>query len=147
MLALTACFSVMCAPTAASAQEWSPEQQEVWDFELSCQESKEAWIGCFHEDYVAWGDMTLGVPFVKADVASLGGYNWDTNEVLTQHMKPVSIKVLGNFAVVLVIYTATNRSSETGEVVATSQAWTDICVKEDGRWYWIADHGTQVGGG
>ena len=146
-LAFAAFFAAQFSLAPASAQEWSPEQQEVWEFELSCQESKEVWTACFHEDYEGWGDLTFGVPVSKPDVAIVGGYFWDSTDVLMQHIKPVSIRVLGDFAIVLSIYTATNRSRETGEVVTTSQAWTDICIKENGRWYWIADHGTVVDGG
>ena len=146
-LAFAAFFAAQFAPALASAQEWSPEQQEVWEFELSCQESKEAWIGCFHEDYAAWADMSLGVPFRKADRAAIGGYSWDTIERLLTHMKPLEITVRGDFAVALVIYTTTRRNRETGEVITTTEAWTDVCIKENGRWYWIADHGTVVDGG
>ena len=129
------------------APQWSAEQQEVWDFELGCQASKEAWIDCFHDDYVAWGDMSLGVPANKADVVAIGGRNWDTTEVLLVHLKPMEITVRGNMAVALVVYTSTVRNNETGEVITQSMAWTDVCMKEGGRWYWIADHGTVVDGG
>jgi len=145
-LALMVVAASCLAPATGSAQQWSPEQQEVWDFELGCQESKQAWIDCFHEDYVAWGDMTLGVPHTKADASAMGGYWWDTNEQLLVHMKPVEITVRGDLAVVLVVYTARTRDRDSGEVAMQSMAWTDICVKENGRWYWIADHGAVIGG-
>jgi ketosteroid isomerase-like protein len=118
----------------------------VWEFELGCQESKEAWLDCFHEDYVAWADMSLGVPATKADHIAIGGQSWDDNEQVFVHLKPVEITVLGDFAVALVVYTNTVRNRETGEMTTTTQAWTDVLVKEDGRWYWIADHGSPVGG-
>lgn len=145
--AIAALLSSLLLPSAAFAQDWSAEQQEVWEFELGCQESKEAWIDCFHEDYVAWADLSLGVPFRKADNEAIGGRSWDDNEQLFVHLKPVEITVRGDFAVALVVYTNTVRNRATGEVVTTTQAWTDICIKEDGRWYWIADHGTPVGDG
>ena len=145
-LALMVVAAACLAPDIGSAQEWSPEQQEVWDFELGCQESKQAWIDCFHEDYVAWGDMALGIPRTKADASAFGAYWWDTNEQLLVHMKPVDITVRGNFAVVLVLYSARVRDRDSGEVAMQSMAWTDICVKENGRWYWIADHGSVIGG-
>ena len=144
----TVLVAIVVAALSASAplpaQQWSAEQQEVWEFELSCQDSKEAWIDCFHDDYVAWGDGELGVPTNKADAVSMGGRSWDVNERLFIHMKPVEINVRGNLAIALVIYTVTNRNRETGEVTTTSQAWTDVCLKENGRWSWIADHGTLI---
>ena len=133
-------------PSTAWAQEWSPEQQEVWEFELSCQESKQAWLDCFHEDYVAWADLSLGVPAVKADQVAIGGQWWDDHDRIMTHLKPVEITVMGDFAVVLVVYTDTSRNRETGEIETTTEAWTDICIRENGRWYWIADHGTPVSG-
>ena len=129
-------------PLTVQAQQWNAEQQEVWEFELSCQESKEVWLGCLHEDYAAWGDMSLGIPVSKVDRAAIDGYSWDEQVVV--HLKPLKITVRGNFAVALVMYTSSKRNRETGEVVTTSSAWTDVCIKEDGRWYWIADHGTVV---
>ena len=131
----------------ASAQQWTPEQQELVEFTQGCQASKQTWLDCFHPDYEAWGDMSFGVPMQKADVEAVGSYWWDVNERLVLHIKPVSITVRGDFAVVLSIYTDTMRNRETGEVVTTTFAWTDICVRENGRWYWIADHGSPVAGG
>lgn len=137
----TTCF----LPTLSSAQQWSKEQQEVWDFELSCQQSKAAWIDCFHSDYIGWNDMGLGTPVTKADVSALGAYWWDCHDRLVVHMKPVSITVRGDFAVVLLIYTAKVRDRDSGEVTTESSAWTDVLVKEGGRWYWFADHGAVLG--
>jgi hypothetical protein len=149
MSALVAAFVValLGAPAPLPTQQWSAEQQEVWEFELSCQESKQAWIDCFHEDYVAWGNMNLGVPITKSDHIAMGLRGWDVNERLIVHLKPLEITVRGNFAVALVVYTTTVRNGDTGEVTTQSMAWTDVCVKENGRWYWIADHGTLVDGG
>jgi ketosteroid isomerase-like protein len=144
-LATLGLMALPLLPSSAFAQEWTPEQQEVWDFELGCQESKEAWIDCFHEDYVAWADMSLGVPARKADNVAIGGRSWDDNEQLFVHLTPVEITVKGDFAVALVVYTNTVRNRATGEVVTTTQAWTDVLIKDGGRWYWIADHGSPVG--
>ena len=134
-------------PNAALSQDWTPEQREVWEFELGCQESKEAWLACFHEDYVAWADMSLSVPHTKADHEVIGARAWDDNEQVFVHLKPVAITVRGDVAVALVVYTNSVRNRATGEVVTTTQAWTDVCIRENGRWYWIADHGTPVGEG
>lgn len=142
---MLASFPLVLVALPATAQTWTAEQQEIWEFELSCQESKEAWLGCFHEDYVAWADMSLGVPMTKADVAAIGGQSWDDNEQVFVHLTPVEITVRGDFAVALVVYTNTVRNRATGEVVTTTQAWTDVLMKDGGRWYWIADHGSPVG--
>jgi hypothetical protein len=139
-------FAVLMLPAAATAQQWSAEQQEVWEFELGCQVSKEAFLECFHEDYVAWGNGSLGVPTNRADMLEIGGRRWDENEIVFLHMKPLSIDVRGDMAVVLVIYTVTERNRETGAISTSIERWTDICLKEDGQWYWIADHGSPIGG-
>ncbi len=139
--------ALLFAPAPVPAQQWSAEQQEVWDFELSCQVSKEAVLDCFHEDYVAWADGSLGVPTNKADQVVLAGRAWDENERVFLHMKPVEINVRGNLAIVLVIYHWTDRNRETGEVITRSMRWTDVCLKENGRWFWIADHGNVIEGG
>jgi hypothetical protein len=144
---LVAATMVLAAAGPASGQQWTPEQQELVEFTQGCQASKQAWLDCFHPDYEAWGDMSFGVPMQKADVEAVGSFRWDTNERLVLHIKPVSVIVRGDFAVVLSVYSGTMRNRETGEVVTTTFAWTDICVRENGRWYWIADHGSPVAGG
>ena len=115
------------------------------EFELGCQDSKEAWLDCFHEDYLAWADGSLGVPVNKDDQVAIGGRSWDVNELQFVHLKVEEINVRGNLAIVLVVYTNTVRDTDTGEVTTIIERWTDVCVKENGRWAWIADHGTPVG--
>ncbi len=144
-LATAVVVALLSAPAPIPAQQWSAEQQEVLEFELGCQANKEAWLDCFHEDYVAWGNGNLGVPVNKDDVVAIGGRSWDVDEVLLVHLKVLDINVRGNLAIALVVYTETLRNGDTGEVTTVSTRWTDVCLKEDGRWAWIADHGSPVG--
>ena len=144
-LAVVCLLVAVLTPSPAAAQQWSPEQQEVLAFELGCQANKEAWLDCFHEDYVAWGNGDLGVPVNKDDVVAIGARSWDVDEVLLVHLKVLDINLRGNLAIALVVYTETRRNGDTGEVTTVSTRWTDVCLKEDGRWAWIADHGGPVG--
>ena len=92
-------------------------------------------------------DVLVVVSKLKAYIKSKGSMSTsgDVNERLFLHMKPMEINVKGDLAIVLVIYTVTNRNRETDEITTESMAWTDVCLKENGRWAWIADHGSPVG--
>ncbi len=131
-------------PLAAQAQQWTTEQQEVWDFEMGCGEGRDAFLACYHDDYVAWGDGSFSVPVNHADQMARQGRRFDTNQTVWSHMKPMAIDVHGNLAVVLLVVTWTSQNHVTGEETTRTERWTDVCVKENGRWYWIADHGGPV---
>lgn len=36
----------------------------------------------------------------------------------------------------------TQRDKVTGEEITYVEQWTDVALRENGRWAWIADHGT-----
>ena len=131
-------------PLAAQAQQWTTEQQEVWEFEMGCQEGRDAFLACFHDDYVAWADGSFSVPITHADQMALQRRWYNANEVVWFHMKPMAINVQGNLAVVLLVGTWTTRDKTTGEETTSTQRWSDVSVKENGRWYWLADHGGPV---
>ena len=136
----------LSASAPLPAQQWSAEQQEVWQFELGCQESREARLACFHEDYLAWSDEEFTVPVDYSDAVAFANRFHDTSDIVWVHMKPMEISVHGNVAVVLMVGTWTIRNKTTGEETTRTERWTDVCMKENGRWAWIADHGGPVGG-
>jgi len=140
VLALSVLFTVN-----AQAQDWSAEQQEVWAWEKSCWESDdlEYSMTCFHEDFVGWGSSKL-TPTCKTDRRASFSRSFETTDTVWRHLKPLHIKVHGDVAVLIYIAVVTDKDKATGKETTSTELWTDIAVKENGAWAWIADHGTLV---
>ena len=134
-------------PVTAQAQNWSAEQQEVWEFEKACLEAEdlETLMPCFHHDYVGWASLRpFSAPMNKADRQVLVGRSFETEDLVFLYVKPLEIRIHANVAVILYIATGTGKNKATGEETSSTAQWTDIAVKQDGKWKWIADHGTPV---
>jgi len=135
-------------PVTAQAQNWSAEQQELWEFEKACWEAEdlETVMACVHDDYVGWGDLQpFSTPKNKADLQVLLGRNFETLDIVFLYLKPLEIRIHGNVAVILYVSTLTVKNKATGEEASFADQWTDIAVKQDGKWKLIADHSTPMG--
>lgn len=138
-------LSAALLPLGVFAEDWTREQQEVLAFERACVAAKtaEQLKACFHEDYVGWG-MESPVPLSKEELSKIIDATFDdtTNESIL--FKPLSVVVKGNMAVVSYIDSGTSTNNRTDEVELYMQRWTDVCVKDGGKWYWISDHGVDI---
>ncbi len=137
-------FLAASAPTAR-AQDMSEAEREVWEWGKACwgPEDLEPLMACFHEDYAGWiGGAT--VPFTKADRRAFFERFLETDERVFFHLRPLSVTVRNNMAVMLYVSHFTSRNKETGEETSVTQKWTDVVVKDGGTWYYIADHATTV---
>ncbi len=127
----------------AFAEEWTKEQQELLEWEEACISTNDydQWVSCFHDDFVGWG-MGFPVPTSKSDRAKANVDDFETfySEVLL--FKPLSVVMHGNTAIIIYIANRKTTNNDTQEVTYTTSLWTDVCLREDGNWYWIADHGT-----
>ena len=150
-------------PLSAQAQQWTTEQQDVWEFEKACWEvfteprerdpdayrmqraqALETIMACFHDDFVGWG-MGRPVPTRKADRRPFFARSVETERTVFQHLQPLAINVHGNVAIVIYLATYTTRGlNAPHEEKTVTERWTDICLKEGNRWTWIADHGSLV---
>ncbi len=133
-------------PVTAQAQEMTRAQQQVWEWEQGCWATDvtlEDLMACFHEDFLGWG-MDYSVPSSKADRRPFFARFFETNETVFQFLNPLSVQVHGDMAVISYLATYTTRNRSTDEETTTTERWTDIAIREGGRWYWIADHGTRV---
>ena len=137
--------ALLSAPAApVPAQQWSAEQQEVWDFEEACWRTEDvaSTLPCFHDDFVGWGNPDgVGVPTSKADREASFTRSFATEETTWVRLKPLEIHVHGDMAVAIYIATITVKNKATGEETTATERWTDVCLRENGRWSWIADHG------
>lgn len=132
-------------PLTAQAQQWTAEQQEVWEFEEACWASQdlESNMACFHDDFFGWGtDSPL--PTSKADRRPFFARRFETQESVFLYLKPLAIHVHGDVAIVVYFAVNTLKNKASGEETTYVDRWTDICLKEGSRWMWIADHGSPV---
>lgn len=130
----------------APAQELSAAQQEVWAFIETCNEhfaagDETAVLDCFHDDFSGWryGDT---VPRNKRSVAKFLPVDLE-GETLAYDLRPISIRVFGDFAVVHYFLSEAIRNPG-GEVVRQKMIWTDVLLKQGNRWRWVADHGGNI---
>ena len=137
--------SVLLLPMFANAEDWTKEQQEVLAFEEACVTTTDAeeFAGCFHEDFVGWG-QGYPVPTSKDDRSKTNADFFESFDTETLLFNPISVIVKGDMAIVSYLQTTKNMNKATKEVEYSTQAWTDVCLKERGKWTWIADHGTVI---
>ena len=134
--------AMVVLPAVVRAQDWSAEQKAVWDREVSCVQNRTiaGFESCFHEDFVGWGSNST-VPTTKADRRPFFERSFATEDLVFSNVKPLNITVRGDMAVILYIATFTTKNKTTGEETTTTERWTDIMLRDGGRWAWIADHG------
>jgi ketosteroid isomerase-like protein len=139
--------SVLLVPIVAFTEDWSEEQKEVLAFEEACVTTKDVdeFTGCFHEDFVGWG-QGYPVPTSKDDRSKINANGFESFDSDTLLFNPISVIVKGNMAIVSYLQTSKVTNKATEEVEYSTQAWTDVCLKERGKWTWIADHGTDLTG-
>jgi len=136
----------ICA--TSDAQQFSSEEQEVWDFIEECSGyfgagNVEGMLGCFHEDFSGWrpGDpFPRGKEFQESIVA----YRVAQQTSRVAENRPFTVRVYGDFAFAHYLLTELDERPD-GSLEETKTAWTDLLLRENGRWYWIGDHGHRVG--
>lgn len=136
---------VLLLPLTVFGEDWTKEQEEVLAFEQACIEAKSADVlnECFHRDYVGWG-MGSPVPLTKSEQTKLIADNFASYETESLLFKPLSVVVKGNMAVVNYISAGKSTDKRTDESEYYIHRWTDVCLKDGGKWYWIADHGVDI---
>ena len=82
------------------------------------------------------------LPIDKNSLRYLEEYWLSTVKILRYEIKPVSINVTDDIAIVN-FYATAIREDENGEKLTDSK-WTNICKKEDGKWLIIEMFGGRV---
>jgi hypothetical protein len=124
------CCAVLSAPLAA--QTWNAEQQEVWKVEeLQWKMSMEkdlSWIDKMVHPNLSYWDSDKPAPQNRASLMRWNRYSNTTGTTLEQELTPHAIVITGNIAVVQ--YLKKEREMAHGR-------YTDVLVKEGGRWLFI----------
>ena len=135
---------VVCLASPASAQEWSAEQQEVWQnvqayWDLSAKEDLEGFMSYHHDDFLGW-DWGHLFPTNKADRRAGHVRSFETADNVLYTLKPIGIKVHGDVAIVHYFFSYTNVDAK-GEEQSAAGHWTDILMKQGDKWVMIGDAG------
>ena len=133
-LALTACTS------AAVAQTWTPEQQELWRLEEQQWRMGAAkdpgWIETMVHPNLSHWDTDQPGPQNKASLTRWVKYNYANSTVLEQELFPISMTITGNVAVVHYRYRVASENYKKERETVTGR-YTDVFVKEGNRWLFI----------
>lgn len=125
---------------AASAQTWSPEQQELWrleELQWKLAAAKDAsWIEKMVHPNLSYWDKNWPGPQSKASLLLWDRYNNASATVLQQELFPISISITGNVAVVHYRYSVARENYKKDQEMVTGR-YTDVLVKDGGRWLFI----------
>jgi ketosteroid isomerase-like protein len=144
---LTVVVVGLALPSQLAAQEWSAEQQEVWEtvqtyLDFANKGDAEGFMSYFHEDFLGW-DRSQLVPTNKADRWLMVEHNLATRRAVWRILKPVAIKIHGDVAIAYYYQILTLRYAE-GEVRTGQSQWMDILMKQGDKWVLIGDAGGAV---
>jgi hypothetical protein len=125
----------------ASAQTWSSEQQELWRFEeLQWKMSMDkdiSWIDkMVHPNISSW-EVGRPAPQNKASLTRWARFSDAGSTILEQEIFPISATITGNVAVMQYTYMIVRENYKKDRETSTGR-WTDILMKDGGRWMFIA---------
>ena len=136
---------LLISPEQLQAQTWSAAEKEVLQALDEChvaykEEDLEALMAtCYHDDYVRF---RYGAPttFDKADVRKGTQIDWANSDVVEWWVKPLAIRIVGDVAIIH-YYSYFRYRDEDGKETGGRNRFTDVWVKQEGKWLKIADHG------
>jgi len=136
----TAALALCTVAGTASAMEWNAEQQEVWKVEqqqwkMSAAEDM-SWIDTMlHPDMTFW-EAGAPMPRDKASLKHWSRYDAENGSTLEQELFPISLTITGNIAVVQYHYMVARENYKKERERVTGH-YTDVLVKEGGRWLFL----------
>jgi hypothetical protein len=142
MAAMAATFvAIFAVAGAASAQEWSPEQLEVWKVEQQQWKMSAAkdlsWIDTMVHQNLRYWDTGAPMPRDKASLKHWSRFDADNGTTLEQELLPISATITGNIAVVQYNYMVARENYKKERETVTGH-YTDVLVKDGGRWLFLA---------
>jgi ketosteroid isomerase-like protein len=125
----------------ASAQTWTPEQQELWKLEeQQWQMSRDkdlTWVDKMVHPNLSFWETGQPMPRNRASLARWNKFTTSTDSVLEQELFPISITVTGNVAVVQYYYLIA-RENYKKERATVHGHYMDVFTKDGGTWKFIA---------
>ncbi len=143
---VTSVLAVAVWTAPVQAQTWSAEQTEVWEVELAVWEldwaGDKSWIAKYVlDDALVWNADRRG-PRDKSSIARFYRFEDAGAQYPVHELWPLGIVVHGNVAVVHYRYSAGVVNAK-GERKEEHGDFTDVLVKENGRWRFLTWRGGQ----
>ena len=125
------------------AQEWSASQKEVLKvvndyWAVMTKGDLPGFFEYIHPDYLGWEDNEP-LPSTKPEVQKWLQFSTPGTKVLVYDIKPVGIRVFGDFAFVDYYYSMVTDMG--GKKKPEEGRWTDILMKQGNKWLLIGDNG------
>lgn len=140
-LLLAACLALLALPSLARAQTWTPDQQELWKLEqVQWQMSADkdlSWIEKMVHPNLRFWDVGEVAPQDRASLARWSRYQVSASTVLEHELFPIAATITGNVAVLQYRYKVASEDLKKERHVTTGH-YTDVLVKEGGRWLFLA---------
>jgi hypothetical protein len=130
----------LCAGPAF-AQTWSAEQQELWKLEEQQWKMAAAkdtsWMDTMVHPNLRYWETGDPMPRDRASLKRWARYNTENSTVLEQEIFPISATITGNLAVMQYHYIIASENHKKERKTVTGR-YTDVLVKENGRWLFVA---------
>lgn len=139
---LTALIFALCSfAGTAYADAMSQDQQDVWKVEQQqwkMATSKDVtWIDALvHANLKTW-ETGAPMPRDKASLKHWSRYDNESGNVLEYEIFPISTTITGNVAVVQYYYQMARENYKKDRETVTGH-YTDVLIKDGGRWQFIA---------
>jgi hypothetical protein len=133
--------SMLLLPMLALGQTWTAEQQEIWTLEEQqwqmAKDKDMTWIEKMVHPNISYWDVDQPGPQNRASLARWSRYSSSALTALEQELFPISVTITGNLAVAQYRYTQVRENYKKERETATGR-YTDVLIKEGGRWLFIA---------
>jgi hypothetical protein len=140
-MAATAVLALCVVSGSARAGEWSTEQQEVWNLEQQQWAMSKAedlsWIDTMVHQNMRFWETGAPMPRDKASLKHWSRFDAESGSTLEQEIYPISATITGNIAVVQYHYVVASENYKKERKTVTGH-YTDVLIKENGRWMFIA---------
>ena len=145
MLSMATAVVALCALTGgALADTGSAEQQEVWKVEQQqwamTAAKDDSWIETMVHPNLRYWETGAPMPRDRASLKHWTRYSNENNTTLEQELFPISATITGNVAVVQYRYMVASENYKKERATVTGH-YTDILMKEGGKWLFIAGAG------
>jgi len=137
-----AAVSLACLGLAgtATAEGWSAEQQEIWQFEQQQWKMAAAkdlsWIDTMVHPNMRYWETGDPMPRDKASLKHWSRFDSESSTTLHHELFPIAATITGNVAVVQYHYRVASENHKKERSTVTGH-YTDVLIKENGRWMFI----------
>jgi len=137
----TAVLAICATSFAVHAGDWSAEQQEVWKLEQQqwamSMAKDQSWIDSMVHQNLRYWETGAPMPRDKASLKHWSRFEADNSTTLEQELFPIAATITGNIAVVQYNYMVASENYKKDRKTTTGH-YTDVLIKENGHWMFIA---------